>query len=126
MARTRSRVPSAPYSPELLMMEMIAQTGGLLLGAEGNFEEDIVFAKIEQANFEGPFRAGDAIEIEATSDSLKPEGAWFEGKIRRNDKVVAEARFLLMNVGHLVSGETKSITFHDAFMNHFSVRDKVK
>lgn len=126
-ARTRSRVPGGPVSPELLMMEMMAQTGALLLGAEKDFEEDVVFAKIERASFENGWRSGDSIEIEAASENLRPEGAWFEGSIRKmHGAVVARGKFLLMNVGHLLPNQTKPVTFHEAFMNHFRVREKVR
>lgn len=126
-AQTRSRVPRGPVSPELLMMEMMAQTGALLLGAEKNFEEDVVFAKIEGASFESGWESGDLIQIEAASDNLRPEGAWFEASIRQmRGAKVAQGRFLLMNVGHLLPNQTKPVTFHEAFMNHFRVRDKVR
>ncbi len=126
IARTRSRVPSAIYAPELLMAEMMAQTAGLLLGAESDFRDDLIFAKIENASFCHPFQTGDEVEITAASESLKLEGAWFDAQIRMKGRVFATSRFMLMNVGRLIQDAERSITFHDAFMNHFSVRDKVK
>ena len=52
MSRTTSRVPpSGPFETEILLIEMMAQTAGLLLGAETDFEHDIIFAKIENAKF---------------------------------------------------------------------------
>ena len=123
-ACSRSRVPETGFSPELAMIEMMAQTGALLLGAESDFKEDLVFAKIEKAEFSGGLRAGDSLEIEAASDNLRPEGAWFEGIIRHRGRSAASARFLLMNVGHLAGGGP--VTFHDAFMNYFKIREKIK
>ena len=125
-AKTRSRVPQSDVSPELLMMEMMAQTGALLLGAENDFQSDLVFAKIQEAVFDGGFRAGEGLEIEATSENLRPEGAWLEGAIRSAGGRQARGSFLLMNVGKLVAERTQSITFHEAFMNHFQIRDKVR
>ncbi len=125
-AVTRSSVPNETVSPQLLMVEMMAQTGGLLLGAETNFEQDVVFTKIEEADFDEDLKAGESIEIEATSENLRPEGAWLDGEIRGARGKIAHARFLLMNVGRLVREVTKSVTFHDEFMNHFRVRDKVE
>ena len=44
-----AKVPRAPYSLEVLFIEMMAQTGGLLVGAESNYQKDLIFAKIESA-----------------------------------------------------------------------------
>lgn len=127
LARTRSRVPQAPVSAELLMVEMMAQTGALLLGAEKDFEEDLIFAKIESADFSKDWQIGEGLEIKATSDNLRPEGAWFDGIVSgARGQLVARGRFLLMNVGRLSPDEKKPVTFHEAFMNHFQVREKVQ
>lgn len=125
-ARVRSRVPEGPVSAEPLLMEMMAQAGGLLLGAETNFNDDIIFAKIENADFFDPC-AGETVEIEAFSESLRPEGSWIDAAIKTQaGKVVAKARFLLMSVGRLQPGVQEPIVFHEAFMNHFKVREKVE
>ncbi|MCM8775598.1 MAG: hypothetical protein NC930_04510 [Candidatus Omnitrophica bacterium] len=126
IASTRSRVPAGSISPQLLMMEMMAQTGALLLGAEKDFEEDLIFAKIDQADFNDIGLTGEVIEIEATSENLRPEGAWLEGTIRSRERIVAQSRFLLMNVGHFIPGQVKSFTFHDRFMDYFQVREKIQ
>ena len=125
-ACTRSRVPEGPVSAELLLMEMMAQTGGLLLGAEKDFQEDIVFAKIEAADFFNPL-PGQALEIESACEGLRTEGSWMDAVVKeRGGRLVAKSRFLLISVGRLAPGIEKPIVFHEAFMNHFRVREKVK
>ncbi len=123
-ARTTSHIPDSFFSPELGMMEMMAQTGGLLLGAEDDFNQDLIFAKIENAEFFAPWQAGEKIKIRAASGSLRPEGAWFEGSIEAGERKIASARFLLMSVGRLAGN--RPVTFHDAFMKHFKVRERVR
>ncbi len=125
-AQTLSRIPSCEFSPEPLLIEMMAQPAGLLLGAESQYENDVIFAKIESVQFEDSFQSGDTIWIEASAESLRPEGAWIESMIRSEDKEIARGRLLLMQVDPLVSGQKKSVTFHEAFMNHFKVRTKVQ
>lgn len=120
-----SRVPQAPYSAEVLFVEMMAQTGGLLVGAESDYRKDLIFAKIEQAVISQVPKAGSPIQIEATSDSLGPDGGWLEGVILWDSQIIAKAKFLLMAVQGLAPAQAKSITFHDAFMNHFKVREKI-
>lgn len=125
-AQTRSRIPAQKYSAEVLMIEMMAQTGALLVGAENDFQHDLIFAKIQEAKFEQNCRAGDVIEIEARSENIRPEGAWLDAFIQNGSGKIAEGRLLLTNVGRLVQGMKNSITFHDAFMNYFKVREKLK
>ena len=126
-ARTRSHVPQAPeYSPELLMIEMMAQTAAVLMGAEKDFQEDLVFVKIDRSKFRKDFAAAGQIDIEARAETLRPEGAWFETTIDRAGERIAEARLMLLNVGHFAAGKTEPMTFHGNFMNHFKVREKVQ
>lgn len=124
-AVTTSKVPRAPYSSEVLFIEMMAQTGGLLVGAESDYQKDLIFAKIENATIADVPAPGTPLQIEAWSDSLSPNGGWLEGVITTAAGIVAKAKFLLMAVDGLAPTRTKSITFHDAFMKHFNVRGKI-
>jgi hypothetical protein len=120
-----SKVPDAPYSSEVLFVEMMAQTGGLLVGAESDYRKDLVFAKIENATLSCIPKTGTSLQIEAWSESLGADGGWLEATITCEGGLVARARLLLMAVTGLSGTQTKSVTFHDAFMNHFKVREKV-
>ena len=120
-----SKVPQAPYSSEVLFIEMMAQTGGLLVGAESDYQKDLIFAKIESATIVNIPKSGTSLQIEAWSESLGAEGGWLEATITCAEGVVARAKLLLMAVGKLSPEQTKSITFHDAFMNYFNVREKI-
>ncbi len=120
-----AKVPRAPYSSEVLFIEMMAQTGGLLVGAESDFQKDLIFAKIETATIASVPKSGTPLKIEAWSESLGTEGGWLEATIICAEGLVARAKFLLMAVSGLSPGQTKSITFHDAFMSHFNVREKI-
>jgi hypothetical protein len=120
-----SKVPDAPYSSEVLFVEMMAQTGGLLVGAESDYQKDLIFAKIENAIITNIPKRGVPLQIEAWSESLGPDGGWIEAAITCVEGPVARAKFLLMAVSGLSAGQTKSITFHESFMNYFSVREKI-
>ena len=125
-ALTRSRIPACEYSSEALMLEMMAQTGGMLLGAEFDYQGDCVFTKVENAEFTGSYQEGDPIEISASSDQLRSEGAWIDASITQGDDTIAKSRFMLVNVGQLIPGSGQSITFHEQFMTHFQIRDKIQ
>lgn len=124
---TRSHVPSAPFSPEVLMLEMMAQTGGLLFGAQTDFRDDIVFGKVELASFRGPFEASRPLEIRVSAEARCPEeAAWFNGRITSEGTLLAEGRFFLVNAGRLIPGREQSLTFPAAFLEHFKVRQKIR
>ena len=123
---SRSRIPQVSYSAEFLMIEMMAQTAALLVGAENDFSQDLVFAKIESAEFFPGFVPGEKIEIESSAEHVGPQGGWLEAKIENSRGLVAKSKLLLMNVGHLISGQTIPVTFHKNFMEHFGIRTKIK
>ncbi len=120
-----AKVPKAPYSSEVLFIEMMAQTGGLLVGAESDYQKDLIFAKIENATITSVPKSGTPLQIEAWSEGLGAEGGWLEATITCAEGLVARAKLLLMAVSGLSPDQKKSITFHDAFMNHFNVREKI-
>lgn len=138
-AVSSSHVPSAPVSPELLFTEMMAQTAGLLLGAETHFQEDVVFIKIHQAQFYPPFEAGRSLCVKAYADQIKPEGAWFEASVSLNgdSRGIAQARLLLMNIGRITAHSPEGskeaplpegegpVTFHRNFMEHYRIHEKL-
>ena len=125
-AKSRSHIPALEASAEVLMIEMMAQTGGLLVGAESNFQSNLIFAKIETAEFHGEYGPGDAIEISAAAENLKADGSWIDGEVIKNGELIARSRILLMNAGEIVPGKKASITFHEEFMKHFKVLEKIK
>ncbi len=120
-----STVPQAPYSCEVLFIEMMAQTGGLLVGAESDYQKDVIFAKIEQAVISYIPKPGALLQVEAWSEALGSEGGWLDATITCDGAAVAHAKLLLMAVPPLLPGRTASVTFHDAFIKHFNVREKV-
>lgn len=127
-ATAHSHIPQGPVSCQPLFLEMMAQTAALLLGAEDDFASDVVFAKVESACFYPERRShpDHVLQVRVEAESLRSEGAWFEGTVRQGEGLLAEGRFLLMKVSGLRSETEKPVSFHEAFMNHFSVRDKVR
>ena len=104
---------------------MMVQTGSLLLGLLSDYKEDVVVTKIETADFSNEWRPGDTVRIEACCEQLRPEGAWLSGEVRGAGALVARSRFLLMNVGLLVPSGRGPVTFHENFMRHFQIRQKI-
>jgi len=124
-AVARSHIPDVPLSPEPLFLEMMAQTAGLVLGAENDYRTDLVIAKIEKALFQTGWASGDALEVRCCTDQIREEGAWFEGNITGPSGPVVSARLLLMKMPSPIPEQGRSVTFHPAFMEHFNVRAHV-
>ena len=124
-ACTKATLPASDFSPEILLIEMMAQTAGLLIGAETDFKEDVVFAKIQNASFFKQNPEGTLI-IKAFCDEPRPDGAWVDTEVYEGGLKIAEGALLLMNVGHILPDHTEPIAFHEEFMKYFQVRSKVR
>ncbi|MFK7736144.1 MAG: beta-hydroxyacyl-ACP dehydratase [Pirellulaceae bacterium] len=83
-------LPGYPHYPHSLMIEGMAQTGGLLLAEINEFTQKIVLAKVSKAEFHDIARPGDKIRLHAKLESLQPDGAILEGKIDRDGETLAE------------------------------------
>ncbi|MCB1194928.1 beta-hydroxyacyl-ACP dehydratase [bacterium] len=66
--------PVYPIMPHSLIIEAMAQTGGILAGYSLDFKKNIFLAKIEQASFSDLARPGDQIILESWIEDLRDEG----------------------------------------------------
>jgi 3-hydroxyacyl-[acyl-carrier-protein] dehydratase len=96
--------PGFPVMPECLMIEAMAQTGGILCGEARNFEEKVVLAKIKKAVFYHFVRPGDTLILHAEIESIAPEAASTIGKIMRGDTLIAEISLMFSHIDNNVSG----------------------
>src|SRR6476469_11210903 len=67
--------PGYPVVPAALLVEGLAQTGGILVGDANDFREKVVLAKIPKATFHADVLAGEELKYEATMLDLRAEGA---------------------------------------------------
>lgn len=85
--------PGYPLMPGVLMVEAMAQAGGVLLLTEVPDRADklIVFTGIERAKFRKPVTPGDQLRIAVEVLAFRRNVARIDGKIYVGDKLVAEA-----------------------------------
>ena len=85
--------PDRPIMPGVLIVEAIAQAGGVLLLTEIPNRDEllVVFTGIERARFRRPVVPGDQLRIEAEVRAFRGIAARLEGKVYVDDKLVAEA-----------------------------------
>ena len=92
--------PDFPHMPPSLMIEGLAQTGGLLVGEANDFREKVVLAKIGHARFDDIAVPGDVLTYEIELAQLQDEGAICEGKIFKNATPLAEVQLVFAHVDH--------------------------
>ena len=74
--------PDFPIMPHSLIVEAMAQTGGMLVGEAERFEQKVILAKISRATFHRLIRAGETITFEATIEQINAIGATIRGLVR--------------------------------------------
>jgi 3-hydroxyacyl-[acyl-carrier-protein] dehydratase len=85
--------PEKPIMPGVLIVEAIAQAGGLLLLTEVPNRDEMlmVFTGIEKARFRRPVVPGDQLRIEVAVKAWRMTAARLDGKAYVDGKVAAEA-----------------------------------
>src|SRR5262249_7971019 len=83
--------PEYPVVPGTLILEGLAQTGGILVGEANDFREKVILAKIPKAQFHGEALAGQELTYDATMVQLRAEGAVVAGAVTADGRPLAEA-----------------------------------
>jgi 3-hydroxyacyl-[acyl-carrier-protein] dehydratase len=85
--------PNLPIMPGVLIVEAVAQAGGLLLLTEipDRDEKLMVFTGIEKARFRRPVVPGDQLRIEVEVKAWRGDAVRMQGMAYVEDKRVAEA-----------------------------------
>jgi len=82
--------PGYPVMPNSLIVEGLAQTGGLLVGQLSDFERSVVLAKVSKAKFYAPTVPGDQLHYQAKLDRIEPDGALVCCTVHVNDELRAD------------------------------------
>ena len=72
--------PGYPVMPGTLILEGLAQTGGILVGEANDFQEKVILAKIPWARFHREAFAGEQLIYDVELLHLRPEGAAVQGR----------------------------------------------
>ena len=86
----RDHFPGYPVMPGSLMLEGLAQTGGILVGEANDFREKVILAKIAQARFHREALAGEQLVYDVELLDLRPEGASIRGRVSSDGQPVVE------------------------------------
>ncbi len=87
--------PGNPVMPGVLIVEAMAQVGGVLLLKRPGLQGKLVyFMGIDKARFRKPVLPGDQLRLELSVLRLKPRVAKMRGEAYVDDALCAEAEFL--------------------------------
>ncbi len=104
----RDHFPEYPVMPKSLIIEGMAQTGGLLACEHGGFQEKVVLAKISKAKFYGEAFPGDTLVYTATAEYIKKDAAMISAVAHKGDQLHAEMEFVF---AHLQEGHENRTLF---------------
>jgi 3-hydroxyacyl-[acyl-carrier-protein] dehydratase len=96
--------PGWPVMPAALMIEGVAQTGGILVGEANQFREKVILAKVQRATFRREVTAGERLVYDAEIVNLRPEGASVLGKISVNEEPVGEVEIFFAHLDQSRAG----------------------
>ena len=95
--------PGAPIMPGVLLLEALAQTGGILVHQKGYDKKIAVLLNITNAKFRRPVIPGDVLHLHVKGLHISGMGGKIRGKAMVEDQIAVEAElsFALVDKGQL-------------------------
>ena len=94
-------LPGNPVMPGVLIIEALAQTGGLLMSKSWDVDPEgkiILFMSIDNCRFRNPVRPGDVLRLEVEVQRTRGGVVKFKGRGMVGGKLAAECEFAAMLV----------------------------
>ena len=107
-----------PVMPACLILEGLAQTGGILVGEANGFKEKVVLAKVPRVVFHREMLAGDTLHYQAEILHMRPEGASVAAKVAVDGQVTVEAEIFFAHLDQSRSAQVfgdKNFVFSGEF-----------
>lgn len=83
--------PDLPIMPGVLILEALAQTGGILVHQKGYKDKIALFLNVKEAKFRKPVLPGDTLMLHCEGLHYSSKGGRVKGKAMVGNKIVAEA-----------------------------------
>ncbi|MCH2152992.1 MAG: hypothetical protein MK089_06590 [Phycisphaerales bacterium] len=118
------RFQAQPIMPASLMIEGMAQTAGILVGAVNGFREKVVLAKIVRATLEHEVEPGSTIRYDAVLDRIDEAGAATSGTVSLRSpqesewNLIGHVDLMFSHVDHNMAGmefPEENFVFSDNF-----------
>jgi 3-hydroxyacyl-[acyl-carrier-protein] dehydratase len=98
--------PGAPLMPNSLVIEGLAQAGGLLVAEHSGFENRVVLAKVAKARFHFSATPGDTLTYRVTIDDIHKDGAIVSGTSHVAGRPQAEAQIFFAHLSEHTVGKS--------------------
>ena len=99
--------PGFPVMPQSLMLEGMAQTGGILLGKVNQFELPVILAKVPKMTYHAWAIPGDTLTYTAKLIDARAEGGMVEVTAHVGDRLIAEGEIVYAHVTDQPAGGVK-------------------
>jgi 3-hydroxyacyl-[acyl-carrier-protein] dehydratase len=112
--------PGYPVMPAALLIEGMAQTAGILVGEARGFAENVILAKIRQAEFDDYAVPGDQIRFDAVLETLDERAAVTEGSVLKNGKPMGKVDLMFSHVNQAekpIDLPDHNFVFTEQFLN---------
>lgn len=95
-----------PYLPPTLIIEGMAQLGGILVAEHFDWDKRVVLAKVGKATYHRPAVPGDRLEYHVRLEGTQPHGATVVGTSHCDDSLQAEIdlMFAFLEEGRFAEG----------------------
>ncbi|MCA9048313.1 MAG: beta-hydroxyacyl-ACP dehydratase [Planctomycetaceae bacterium] len=117
--------PGFPVMPASLMIEGMAQTGGILLGEANDFKYNVILAKVPKVEFHSWACPGDQLIYSATLEDAREEGGSVRVTAAVGERLVAEAEIVFVHLSsddpQLSRIDQKNFVFRMNLMDILSV-----
>jgi 3-hydroxyacyl-[acyl-carrier-protein] dehydratase len=105
--------PGYPVMPAPLMLEGLAQTGGILVGEANGFTKNVVLAKIPKASFRREARPGETLTYTTKLEQMGDVGGLVSGTIHAGEEQIGEAEIFF---AHVEPEQLKELTGSENFV----------
>jgi 3-hydroxyacyl-[acyl-carrier-protein] dehydratase len=90
--------PGFPVMPAPLILEGLAQTGGILVGEASRFEKNVVLAKMTNVKFHREALAGEQLTYATAITDLNETGARVSATAHSGSELIVEAEIMFAHV----------------------------
>jgi len=112
--------PGYPVMPAALLIEGMAQTAGILVGEARGFAENVILAKIRQAQFDDFAVPGDQIRFDAVLETIDERAAVTAGSVLKNGKPMGRVDLMFSHVNQAekpIDLPDHNFVFTEQFLN---------
>jgi 3-hydroxyacyl-[acyl-carrier-protein] dehydratase len=108
-----------PMMPNTLVIEGIAQSGGILVSEHYGFGELVVLAKLAKAKFHGRVRNGETLTYRVKADWIRSDSAQVSGTAHVGQRPFAEVQLLFARMGEEMAQQMGARLFKPSDLRHW-------